>query len=295
VPRRPRDDEPLLAYCHMGKAGGKRLSFYLRCHFGVRHLLVIESFMVDRVYTCEELRLDLRWNPFLRSIGGHTLKPFVDFSAAGRPLRWYTILRNPIDRSVCHYLQQMRRGQLPQCSLGEWLQKYPRRTYWQVQMLAGERNLARAKETLLEKFVTVGLTEFYEESLFLFAWKLGLKNFRFNDGRRQVRPGYLGGPARARSEAGMIAEARKMEDELRDRLSLDFELYEFARKEFFEKQVGQYGRAKFEQDLRSHLSSCKTLTKWNRRYLAGRAFDLCVYRPVIAVRRRRARKRPQPD
>lgn len=292
---RAREDKPLLVYCHMGKVGGKRLNFYLKCHFGVRHQFLIESYQMGRAYTCEELLLDMRWNPFLRSIGGHMLRPFVDFRAVPRPLHWYTILRDPVERTICHYMQQIRRGRCPAYPIHEWLDRFPRREYWQVDMLAGEKNLDRAKEILLEKFVAVGLTEQYEESLFLLGWKLGLKGFRFNDGRGAPRPNYLGGEEIATSEADRIAQARESEGELRDRLSLDMELYEFGKTEFFDKHVDEYGRARLREDVEEHLVSCKRLTKANPRYLLGRAFDLGIYRPVIAVRRWRACRRESRD
>ena len=266
----------------MGKVGGKTLSFYLKCHFGIGHLMVAHARNAP-AYTREELKEDLQLNPWLRSIGGHMLRPYVDFGSIRRPLLWYTIMRDPIERSICHYQQQYHTG-FHRCeTLRKWFDKYPRRAYWQVGMLAGGKNLEKAKGVLLKKFVVVGINEHYEESLFLIAQKLGFEGFQFNDRRAVAVP-----PEVPEFDRRVREEAEEMKDELLERLSVDIELYRFARRHFFDRQIDAYGRERFAKDLDAHLEKCKRVGRLNCRYVSAQLFQKFVYMPIVRVRRFRA-------
>jgi len=162
----------ILAYCHIGKVGGKRLQFYLRSHFGMSYRCVARAKGVT--YSRQELESDLRWNPTIKYLGGHSVRPHVDYGPTSQRLAWFSFFRDPLSRILSHYYQQTVLGNFKVNGLVDWLTRYPNRAYWQISMIAGEKNLAKAKDIIASDYSFVGLNEHYEQSLFLFAKHFGL-------------------------------------------------------------------------------------------------------------------------
>ncbi len=164
---------PVLAFCHVPKTGGTSVNDLLRRNLGLRHLDVMPC--AGYVYGREDLARDLRRFPWIRSIAGHCLRPFVDYGEPGGRLRWFTMLREPVARTVSHYQHEVvLSGQ--ERSLEEWLE-LPYNRNWHVRMLAGGQDLDRALEVLAERDVTVGLLSDFDRSVRLMAARSGLARF----------------------------------------------------------------------------------------------------------------------
>ena len=143
----------ILTYCHIGKVGGKQLQFYLRSYFGYRYRGVAHA--AHRYYQKNELNLELKINPHIRYIGGHDVRPSVDFGADEERIRWFSFFREPKERLLSHYYQQISRPNSPKPSLEEWLDTHPNRSYWNIYMISGENNLDKAIEIIDNKFTCI--------------------------------------------------------------------------------------------------------------------------------------------
>lgn len=254
------DPDKILAYCHIGKVGGKRFQFYLRSHFGTRCRCVART--RRPVYTKEELEIDLRWNPNIEYVGGHGVRPHVDYGAIGDRLLWFSLFRNPLTRILSHYYQQTVLRNFKADSVLDWLQKHPNRAYWQIYMISGGNNLAKAKDIVQNQYAFVGLNEHYEQSLFLFAKTFGLEGFRFIDGRLLPKP----------EKTGIHQEIREdFEDHKDDILELledEIDFYNFV-KTVYDKQCVDYGKEKLDQELNLHFQNSRPLKKYNANNLAS--------------------------
>lgn len=223
----------LLAFAHIQKTAGMTLQLVLRQSFGFRHLDV--SHRSGRIYTAADLAVDLRRLPFLRSVAGHGLMPFVDYGAANSRMSWVTFVREPIARFLSHYqhhVEQMGRS----ISLEDFLRE-PIQANRQVQFLAGAQDLDAAKEIVRKRLACVGVVERFHESLVLLRERSGCDGLRLVYGRPRNR-------ARSRDCAERVQlEARRLRHVIRDRNALDLELYEWIVEKVFPRQVAEYGGA----------------------------------------------------
>jgi len=299
--------EPIIAFCHIEKTAGTTLTELLRAHFGLRHADVLRHAVLVRdgsetpyFYDAEDLRRDLRLYPWVRSIAGHHIRPCTDFEEFESRIHWYSFLRDPVARLSSHYLHEVAIGNRTE-SLPDYLRKFTRDDIM-VRKLAGERNLAAAKEIIETRLRFVGIQERFDRSLVLMREALGLADFSLAYGRpRNTSTRRVGGfiyelrrlarqryqvpdesvQARARSQLdqhhGLLVEAN----------SLDQQLYDYACNEIWARQVDQYGGVeKLARDTRIEMSRSTIPTR--RRFFSFIYRNL-VYKPYITVEIRRNR------
>ena len=280
-----RNTGKILAFSHIPKTAGMTLNYLLRRHFGCGHLSV--SYRGNQVvYTARDLKRDLRIQPFIKSISGHSLKPFVDFREFS--LCWYTYLRNPVDRFISHYQYEVEKGG-KRCSFREWYKTFHREN-WQVRMLAGEEDLLAAKQILLEKFVFVGVQEHFDESLLILRSRLGIDDFEVS----YAKPINASQSGIIRTNIGQNYES--YEAEILEQNRLDIELYQFVTEEIWSRQLRDYGVENMQSDLRSCFGKLFGLQKRieygikNIAYLSQRNL---IYKPFVAFEKRTASARGQ--
>ena len=266
----------IIAYCHIGKVGGKRLQFYLRSYFGLSYRCVASANSV--CYSREELESDLRWNPFIKYLGGHSVRPHVDYGPIGDRLAWFSVFRNPLTRILSHYYQQTTSRDFKANGLVDWLTRYPNRAHWQIYMIAGENDLSKAKDIVRKKLALVGLNEHYEQSLFLFKEALGLSNFRFVDGSSWPQPEK---PARFKE---ILQDFETHRDEIVELLAQEIEFYDFVA-ERYNQQCDNYGRDNLSRDLNRHLETTRPPHKNNLNNLLATAQDRFFWRPKNSLLR----------
>jgi len=265
----------ILTYCHIGKVGGKRLQFYLRSHFGITYRCVAR--VKGRVYSKQELESDLKWNPYIKYLGGHSVRPHVDYGDLNHRLKWFSFFRNPLTRVLSHFYQQQ--IVVPECrdlSLMDWLNRNPNRAYWQLYMIAGEKNLAKAKDILREKYSFVGLTEHYEQSLFLLSRHFDLNGFQFIDGRSLAKP------EEPEQFERILKEFEAHEDDIQEMLQTEMQFYDFVTT-MYQEQCESYGIDKLSQDLSTHIENSSTLASYNLSNLLAIGIDRLIWRPKARI------------
>src|SRR4051794_16654677 len=214
--------------------------------------------------TLEKLRdqphtLDLN---AVRVLHGHLpfgASQYLERAFPDHVFRYFTFLRDPVERSLSHYFEVLRRPRrvFEDGEVGDELAPLPPGTTFeqaveagylhdnvQTRMLSGtvepfgpitQEALEQAKRNLAERFALVGLTERLDESLVLAKQRLGFRNI-FVASRRvnTSRPRGAQVPAELR-DAAQGANA------------YDIELYRFAR-ELFER-IPERDQLEFQVEL----------------------------------------------
>lgn len=307
-----RSTDRILAFCHIEKTAGTTLVYLMRRHFGLRHIDLGRRRIVrdgKRVkpyyYGPRDLRSDMRLYPSVRSVSGHSLRPFVDFEEFQDRLDWYTFLRDPVKRFRSQFIHEVEHiGR--DCDFRGWLRTYVRDNMM-VRKLAGEPDLEAAKQLLAERHKVVALQEHFDESLLLIRQRLRLAGFhlaypapqntaaRRSQTRRvsvtNLRRILLGLPALTGVEDTRKRATEALaehHDEVLESNDLDSKLYEYAVSEIWPKQVGEYGgQEKLKQDVEKELrpENASLLEQW--RLLTAFAYRNLAHKPVLWLARRR--------
>ncbi len=277
--------DQIACFLHIQKAGGTTLESVLRRYFAVRHLDAHPG--RGWMYTQRELAADLRLNPFLRSIAGHWVRPFVDYGVFERRLLWWTVLRDPIKRYISHYQHHVEKmgSSVP---FEEWSRREDHWN-WQVRLIAGEPDLVSARRILADKFRFVGLLERFNESLLLLRFRLGLDNFKV--AYKRAKNPALSGSVRDQ----IMMNYDRFRDRLEEANALDVELYRYVSTELFESYIQEYGRERLQADLQTEFA-IESLNFAD--VLRERSNDLvrkALYKPLVMLRGQVARLRGVPD
>lgn len=268
--------ERIIAFAHIPKTAGMTVQLLLRRHFGVRHLDLPKGF----IYTEALLSRDLRLNPLVRSLAGHSLRPFVDFGALENRLVWYTFLRDPVQRFVSHYQHAVEKEGVER-PFDVWLRE-PANGNWHVRMLAGGEDLERAKEVLSQKVTCVGLMERFNESLLLIRDSLCLPELKLSYGapRNTAR--------RSDLRERIREECDRHRAEVMERNALDCALYEYATDVLYTAQVERYGRQRLDDDMEPAFSEDVSAVSSAFRYWQSAVFRRVFFLPITKVLGRRS-------
>jgi len=96
----------MIAFCHIYKTAGTTFTTLLRNHYGWRHF--DRPGFRHRILIAKHLKAIKKVYPFLGSIGGHSVRPYSDLSIADPSIRYYTFLRDPVERSISHFTWYLR-------------------------------------------------------------------------------------------------------------------------------------------------------------------------------------------
>jgi hypothetical protein len=165
-----------------------------------------------------------------------------------RPATYITFLRDPVERviSLFYFWQTYNHSQqetLSKMSLKEFIltDDFSQNSNHQTFYLAGGTyDLQLARENLQKQFAMVGLTERFDESLFLFQKELGWQKIEHYVSHNMT-------PNRPRKDQ----IPREVINLILCKNQLDFQLYEFA-KELFEERIGSLD-SKSQNELRLFL------------------------------------------
>jgi hypothetical protein len=265
-------DHAIAVFSHVPKTGGMTLVHLLRRNLGLRHLEVLPR--GEWVYQRSDLARDLRLAPWVRSISGHGLRPYVDFGDLRVRLRWYTILRDPVARCISNYQHHVeKKGS--QMDFISWMQHAPNRN-WHVRMFAGEQNLEAAKENL-SRMACVGFLERYDEFLLLLRRALGWPDFQvaYVSKRNPARTGEV----RRRIEEDMDRYAPV----IHETNELDLQLHDYARDVLYPTQVATYGQEQLAADLESEFGTARWTVADRFRHASCTAVCKLLYPRVIKI------------
>jgi len=267
---------PLIAFAHLPKTAGQLVRLLFRRHFGLQHLDVEHRYSFN--YGPNDLRCDLRLYPRARSLAGHPLKAWVDFGEFQDRLAWFTYLRDPVSRYISQYffdIEVMKR----RMDVPTWIRQADRGNM-QVWYLAGTEDVEAAKKVLLG-MRAVGLMEHFNESLLIIRSRLGLDGFDLS----YDRPKNVGTERKGLDRTAVKKEFKAYGNEIRERNKLDIELYEFAVREIWPREVADYGPDRIEADLQTEFRvEGRHPGHWCR-WWASYAYRNAVYKPFVALDR----------
>jgi hypothetical protein len=278
----------LYAFTHIDKTAGRTVRAVLRRSFGAGHCEIRTPYARrpadpnDRsVYvTGDDLRRVRRIYRHLRGIAGHNVKPYSDLDTACPDIRFFLFLRDPVQRYLSHYKNKAL--QYDRADFDRWASLAPMQDF-QTRTLAGEANAQKAIDLIGRRVGFVGLTDAFDESLLMLDRWLGDPDFhpeyravnrladksRARDAaREQADLGYLDDPA---------VRARLLEMNARDQ-----QVYDFAVREFFDRQRLAYGDT-LAADVAAFRQRNRDITDW-REPLSGRLLRNWVYKPALALR-----------
>ena len=155
------DSRELFAFVHIEKAAGTTLIHYLRRRYFPRYADVrplVQS--QEKNLSADDLSLFLRICPWARIIGGHSIVPWSDLSTRFPNIRFFTILRDPVQRYVSQYRYWT--GRLDwKLSFEEFLER-PDTHNVQTRKLCGSSDAEAAINMLKDRFSLVGTVDQFD-------------------------------------------------------------------------------------------------------------------------------------
>ena len=278
----------MYAFTHIDKTAGRTVRAVLRRSFGAGHFEIRSPYARrpadpnDRsvCVTGADLRRVRRIYRHLRGIAGHNVKPYSDLHTACPEVRYFIFLRDPVKRYLSHYKNKAL--QYDRADFDRWASLAPMRDF-QTRTLAGEANAQRAIDLIGSRVGFVGLTDAFDESLLMLGRWLGDPDFR-----PEYRPvNRLADKSRARDAAREQADLGYLDDPaVRARLlemnALDQQVYDFAVREFFDRQRLAYGAA-LAADVAALRQRNNAITDWSEP-LSARLLRNWVYKPALVLR-----------
>jgi hypothetical protein len=281
----------MLALVHIEKTGGKTIGRLMRREYGLRHCDVL-TWSGEPIFGAEDYRR-LRWlYPRLKSISGHAVRPHSDLEKALPGIRYYTMVRNPLERCAAHYNAQIviMGKTIP---FKEWIQD-PRYRNRQTQYLSGTQDASAAIEIIRSKLFFVGLSHRYDESMVLLQKRIGDPGIHL-DFPRYDRSGegrllrlLLADPNFKRFPDDRIARRILADPEeralLEDANRADLEVFRFVESQVFPAQVGEYGPA-FAADVEAFKARQERKVP-TASWMLSRLKRNVMYKPALWMYRR---------
>jgi hypothetical protein len=124
--------------------------------------------------TADDLRRLMKFNPFVQSLAGHGIRPFSDLHEASPGLRYYTFVRDPVQRTFSTFKARLynrgRKQGLPKSrsALRDYfIQTIHEHANWQTGHLANVADAEQAIDLIRSHISFVGVLERFDESLVL--------------------------------------------------------------------------------------------------------------------------------
>lgn len=268
----------IIAFVHIEKAAGTTLIHLLRNNFVLRYCDVKPlSKASNRLFMAQDMKTVLKFNPFVKCIGGHGVKPFSDLENHFPRIRYITLLRSPIERYLSHF--QYWREQLGyQLSFQDFLTE-TRLHNFQTKKIAGDDDLCRAKQMVGENFFLVGLVEAFDEFILLFKKKL--LPFIFIPDYERKNVAYRHSPLRKTLDN----EFHIFRSEIIKNNQNDIALYEYVKSTLMPKEKEIYGPI-FQKDLEKLKNPVSRKLRRHRAYIDYIVRKL-YYEPIFNTIRKR--------
>lgn len=278
----------MYAFVHIDKTGGRTVRAILRNSLGTGHCEIRTPYARrlpdpnDRtVYvTGDDLRKVRRIYRGLRGVAGHNVKPYSDLDAACPDIRYFTWLRDPVARYLSHFKNKA--GSYTQDNFDRWA-----RAGWtndfQTKMLAGRASAEAAIDLLTRRVGFVGLTEYFDESLLMLAQWLVEPAFRpeYQPVNQLAAKTRTRDVARGRTDIGYLDEPA-VKARLQEINAIDQRVYDFARREIFERQRRAYA-GDLAADVASLRARNEALADWTEP-LSSRLLRNWVYKSALVLR-----------
>ncbi|GIV79675.1 MAG: hypothetical protein KatS3mg050_4069 [Litorilinea sp.] len=266
----------MLVFIHINKTAGRTVRYILRSSFGGRHCEVEpwHAPWTGPPFSSADLARLRRYYPRLESIGGHRLRGYVDLEEAGTTFRYFTFMRDPLRTCASRFQYNVQYRGKKDLVFEDWIQQKWVRNH-QTKMIAGSADVDKAIRILRRKNIFVGLTEHFDESLFLL--------------KALVAPG-LDISYRRVNVAGDKTIAKQLLTDKASRQLLveanqaDLALYQYVCHELFPQYRADYG-----PHLDSHLRQYQQQRQnrfnyWN--LTVSRLKQYLLYKPVLYLYRK---------
>ncbi|MDF1700390.1 MAG: sulfotransferase family 2 domain-containing protein [Planctomycetota bacterium] len=261
----------MIVFCHIPKTAGMAVKHVLKSNFGTRFVSSTTWGKARAMTTARDLKHELLAYPRAEVIGGHGMRPFVDYGERGRSFRWFTILRDPRARLISHYVYDLENGRAGD-SFEAWLRSDV--ANYQVRWIAGEPDLEAARQLLDERFEVVGFQEDFRASLVL------LNQIMFEDRLTLTSERPVNVTRSRETKDRIAAELEAHADLVEAATALDQALYDFARTRFWGPAVERMGAANLEDRVERAFGAPAKAGGGVRRFL----YELHrngVYKPVL--------------
>jgi len=266
---RERQGSAVFAFIHIPKAAGSTLAGILRHSFCTRHCDVrCGNGIKGRPRLTAAALRRIRWIYWrLKSIQGHGVVPHGDLHAIGG-VRFYTLLRQPIQRCASEYQYRVVRGDL-MMPFEQWITTEIARNRM-TRMIAGCEDANAAIEMIKRRVGFVGLVERFDESLLM--WRRWL-----DDARVDIRYSSKNVMTDSNIKRQLLddpATRAKLEEANRE----DLKLYQHVVDNVYPGQVQQYGPT-LTADLEA-FASTNSRPRIYPRELPSLVLRKAVYRPL---------------
>jgi hypothetical protein len=258
----------MIIFLHIPKTGGSTFQFILENSFGISACHTNHT--KRKNFNQADFDFAKKVFPVLRSIAGHNLIDPLKLSVAD-PF-YITFVREPVARVFSYYQEyyqdSVRKGN-NLMTFEETMRTNEDCENLHVKMMAGERNLDKAKR-FLEKCAFVGLTEKFDLSLHILK-RLTPYKLNLNYKKRRVSPDYAIKKS-LENDSRMVEIAGKYN-------KLDIELYSFAVNEIFPKLCAKAGFNPADK-----VSSFDRYTSEIKlKYIACHFYNMSFYRQICKI------------
>jgi hypothetical protein len=245
--------DPLVIFLHVQKTGGSTILDIMENQYPDEQLLLWGNHRRGTKKLTKDLKAKLKCTH-------HAHAPFgIHLAYPKRPFIYFTMFRDPVDRvlSQYYYIQEHRihplHRRIKQMSLEQFLsdQHHVSRRLTrnlQTQMASGSiepenASLKQAKKNLKKYFAVVGVTEMFDESLFLMTKTFDWKNVSYQKKNITKKR-----PSKEEVPTHIIEKIKKMNQ-------LDIALYNWVKKEL-QKRLKQLDPQELKemQEFINHLN-----------------------------------------
>ncbi len=259
----------LILFVHIEKTAGSTFIFILRNSFGIHH---VDSLKIrNRFFTIQNLQFASKVFPTILAISGHNIaEPTRHLKGVDAFLA--TFLRDPVNRCASHYQDQVLRVNL-KLSFAEWIldERYQN---LMVKRIAGEPDLAKAKDLLLNQYDFVGITEHFDDSLRL----LNIVS------PYPLRYGYMRKVVASENSIKQDLLGNAQTRELLIRYNdLDQKLYDFALNEIFYPLIEENQSQLEKIDLPGEVY--RNQRRWS--YQLSTGYNKFIFRPLVKLMKAR--------
>lgn len=236
----------MLAHVHIMKTAGQTVRRILRQSFVGTHC----DLLARRKAKASDLAWARRFYPELKSIAGHGVVPHSDLHEEEPSLRYFTFMRDPVQRCVSHYqFSSPKKRHFP--AFEEWIRDY---SNFQTRVLCGKEDAKLAIEILEERVEFVGLMERFNESLVLLQAWCGLESLNLHYTSINV--------ATDNTIKKRLLGDSKVMSLIQEFHQQDQEVFRYARDVIYPRQVKKFGPtlAQVVHDLEAELPGPRILS-----------------------------------